>query len=763
MVQPAKIRAFSRPGWQFVGLIVVSFLQFALFERNAARYQAWIYPRWFDQVQYLTEAYQGHEYGLSHGFLAAVKHTLTNVSPQGTLHDFWALLVFSITGPSRSAALAINLLGFLALQASLFVSVRRMTGGFTVAWMALGFLMALKCPWSGGPASTVDFRLDWMAACAYGIALGAGIATDAFRSTRWSVVFGAAVGVVLLTRTLTAVYFLLIFAALLTGLLSRADRWARSGRLLGSALIALALAGPAFWHNRQAIHDYYWVGQIAGPERILRDSHFGLAASVWWMLRELSLSVIGVAGLALFFGASSALWSLRSVKRARGEIPGTGGGPGLPAWGMAFVFLAAPAGVLCIHPTKAEEPLTLLLSPIVWLVAIGSCQLARKVKRRSLMLVSATTIAAGAMIFATFLSRWPPSSGVASDARTMNALVDYVYYRSEECGLKRPRFAATLTSDGLSAGAFRVLGYERHRLWLDIEQTLPIGLFESPPENIRQQLAGSDFVCLLTSAREEAWPFDRQMAGLLSEMRPWCETHLKHVADIDAFGFSFSLYERKGLERADGGAATDFASLLGANLQRHADAMAIPSARPFFVLPPRVLWSAHVEGSSRLRAAYSPVRYEAVGLPKGVELDPCSGEIHGQLRQVGSFTAKVTATNAAGSTTGDLTLQAENKAFIIALNAPSKGTVGRPVEIDFEAFDATEKLDFIDIADSTEGKLVDRLAAGEGDRQSWQGRYGMTFTQPGVHALVFRFARFDASAKEPYSFVDQEKEIEIAP
>src|ERR1019366_9160294 len=96
-----------------------------------------------------------------------------------------------------------------------FYSVRKATRSHVAAWVSIGFLVALLAPWSGEPGSIIDFGLDWMAACSYGAALGIAIASDGFQSTRGSIAFGFAVGVALLTRYLTGVYFGLIFLSFL--------------------------------------------------------------------------------------------------------------------------------------------------------------------------------------------------------------------------------------------------------------------------------------------------------------------------------------------------------------------------------------------------------------------------------------------------------------------------------------------------------------------------------------------------------------------
>src|SRR6202142_57397 len=223
-----------------------------LFLVTAHNHYAWSYPRWNDQTQYLGQAYGGYELARSAGYAAGAWRTMTQENAQGCLHGILALPIFAVAGPSRTAALAVNLLAFAALQLATFLAVRRISGRHSIAWASVGLLLALHFPWSGRAGSAVDFRLDWMAACAYGITLAAALAGRGFRSTRWAILLGVAVGVTVLLRFLTAVYFCLIFIALLAWLLARRERWGRCGRLAISGVVAVGIFGPVLLRNRLA-------------------------------------------------------------------------------------------------------------------------------------------------------------------------------------------------------------------------------------------------------------------------------------------------------------------------------------------------------------------------------------------------------------------------------------------------------------------------------------------------------------------------------
>src|SRR4030095_5566048 len=93
--------------WVLFGTFAIEFL---LFDRFGARRHAAVFPRWHDQIQYLGESYAGFEFVRSHGVIAGLLNALTNPGGQGSLHDFFALIIFLVAGPSRSSALAVNML-----------------------------------------------------------------------------------------------------------------------------------------------------------------------------------------------------------------------------------------------------------------------------------------------------------------------------------------------------------------------------------------------------------------------------------------------------------------------------------------------------------------------------------------------------------------------------------------------------------------------------------------------------------------------------
>ncbi|MDO8543838.1 MAG: hypothetical protein Q7S40_25630 [Opitutaceae bacterium] len=416
----SRRRGLHPAGWLFVIVLLAEFIVFDAF--GSKRHTA-VYPRWNDQVQYLGEAYTAFEYSREHGLPGALWQSLINPSAQGTLHDFGALVLFAFAGPSRSAALALNMLALIAWQAALFGAVGRRTGS---RWLGLAVAMlplALAGPWENSPGSAYDFRLDHLAMCALGVASAAAVLADDFRSRRGAIGFGVAVGATLLTRFLTGTYFVVIFAGALAwiifehyrrtavfpgsaGVPPAMDRDGNGGRRsttarlinLGlAALVAAVVAAPFFWLNREWVWNYYYIGHYVGQESTIRDPHLGLGRSIAFVASALFrshvgaffcvIATLGAIALALGRGGSGRSEARRRQSQTseflqeQTEETETAAvcaepapfSPLAPVRWFGFrvggLFLLAPALVLTLHRQKSEVVVSALVPGVVLLVA----------------------------------------------------------------------------------------------------------------------------------------------------------------------------------------------------------------------------------------------------------------------------------------------------------------------------------------------------------------------------------------------------------
>jgi hypothetical protein len=528
---------------ELAGFALLLIAEFLAFDLVGAKHQTWIYPRWNDQIQYLTEAYLRFEQLRLHGLGSALWQSLTSRAAQGALHSFFAVLAFTVAGPSRSAALAINAIAFLTWQTALFLAVRRAFGSRPLAWTGAGLLLALASPWTVQQGSAFDFRLDWMAASALGVTLAVALGTEGFRRLGPSLLFGGAVGITLLTRFLTGSYLALIFAALLVWILAGAERRRRVRHLLSAAAIAGLVAGPTFWTNRRTILDYYWIGHFFGPESSIRDSGLGPGASLAWLVRNLGTRQLGLFWVAWVLAVSCLLAG--ALVLFRRSLPVASAPPRRHAAGvLGAIFLLAPALVLVAQPEKSFVVLSALLPGAVVAVLAGWHRLLRHAPRRLPAAVAAATLLAGAGFFAVHMGRNPNSPEFEAGARQVLALSNLIYDRARAAGLTAPRIGCDQVTDCLDAQVLRVICYERKHVWLPFQMTMPLGIAQAPEALIMERLENTDFMYITVAGPMIGYPWDRELRALVPTTKSWCDAHMRKIDEFDLFGQHIILYQR---------------------------------------------------------------------------------------------------------------------------------------------------------------------------------------------------------------------------
>lgn len=552
MRESAKVSA----NWHWIVLVGVLLVEFLLLSQLISRHHAWIYPRWNDQIQYLTEAYTGFEYLKEHGFLSGLWETLVNPSAQGTLHDFFAVLVFKVVGPSRAAALSVNLLYFLVWQAALFLAVIRATRSRSLAFASVGLLLAVNSAWWGGPGSIVDFRLDWMATCAMGVSSALALCTDRFRSTRWSAVFGLSVGFTLVTRFLTGTYFAAMLVGIFVWCFRGEMRGRRAANLLLAILTAFAVSAPFFWLNRDWIYNYYVIGHFTGPESVIRAPNMGVVSSIEWLVHYFGGRHVGASFGWLALGTTTYLvlcsfFSRRNKADLKPELEPKSASRDWMTVGAIMFF--APAIVLILHGQKSELVLGILLPGfIVFLLGFWQSlnfRPARFVLRAALGWLA---LGIGGTIAVRGLSAQGTDPNLAVSSHKVNQLADYIYRTQRVHGLVNPRIGVDQITDSLDGLTMRVICYERHNEWVPFIMTLPTGIQEEKPEVLMAGLAASDFMFLTDEeSKDGGWPYDIEMQRLHPQLQAWCDQNLRKVETFPLFGRKMTLYERRSWTKSN--------------------------------------------------------------------------------------------------------------------------------------------------------------------------------------------------------------------
>jgi hypothetical protein len=535
---PAQVR--RNLGW--VAFILVMLAEFTLFDQHGAHYVTRVLPRWNDQIQYLSEAYKGYETLHTQGLAAGLRQTLAEPTSQGTLHDFWAMLLFSLVGPSRSAALALNMLFFLAWQAALFLAVRRCLGSRALAWSAVALLAALQLPWLYAPGSATDFRLDFMAACMFGICCCTCYLSEGFTRRGWSLVFGLTVGLCFGTRFITGTYFLLIYPALFAWILLTPQRRQGVRNLVFAGLATFLLVGPLFYWNREQMMDYYYYGHLVGPESVIRNTAPSLGDSLAWIGRTFWHFDLGVMWQGLAFIGT--LGYLACLVLGETTTPGDGQGPLAPA----LIFLCCPALVLALHPQKSDVVLSILLPGTLLLLLCVWRSFIARLKGPGVVAVTLLVTLLGFGLFAFNQLNDPVPPDVVTDSRVAKAICRRITRSSQLAGLANPRIGVDHITDQIDAQIFRVLSYEHEHRWIPFEMTLPASIDRLPPRELEERIRNSDFFLITEPPYPPTnWPFDVQMTAARPAWKAWCEAHLTLVETYSFTGRTVSLYQRREL------------------------------------------------------------------------------------------------------------------------------------------------------------------------------------------------------------------------
>ena len=518
-------------------LVAIFAFEFFLFDHYGARRFTGFFPRWHDQVQYLTESYTGYEFARSRGLFAGLLNALTNPSSQGTLHDFFTLFTFSFTSPSRSAALSLNMFALILWQAALFFAVVRTSGSRPLAFATALLPLVLVGPWENIPGSAYDFRLDHLAMCAIGLAAAAAIAADSFYSRAGATWFGVAVGVAVLTRFRTGPYFVLIFAALAGWiLLGPPERRGRGLNLLRAAGIAAVIAVPTLWLNYEAIAADYSPATYLGPASGLRGANADAGGAIAFVFEQLGRRHLGVFFGVIAVAGTCALALLRRTDREPVNRD---------LWGLGGIFLLAPAVVLILHPQKSEVLTSALVPGVITLVAAAWSVASRRAGNHARTIFAAVVTVAALAFF--IHKQVPPAYTPAElvDLRQINTLAVSLQTRARLAGLREPKVSVDHVSDALDGRLLGLIAYERRHAWLPFETLLPAGVGEPAAPAVMERVARSDFVLLTEQSPAQHYPYDRALAAMAPQLRAWCDANLRATDRFTLAGRSMVLYQRR--------------------------------------------------------------------------------------------------------------------------------------------------------------------------------------------------------------------------
>jgi hypothetical protein len=553
-------------GLTLIGVLFA--IQAALFLHHVRRQVAPLYPVGFDQSVYLTMSYRIYEEvgasGWQHGLWEGLKAPL----PNGMLLHVQAAVVHSLLRPSRLAALLPNFAYFALFQCVLAATLLWLSGRWSVAILGVGLLLLAGSPHilCGG---MLDFRIDFIAFCLFGIFTCVVVRSRIFASLPLSFLAGCVAAVLFMFRFITIVHLAAIlgtcFAILCLRMYwLRRDALARSmaGRqiigVLAASLVVSAVAIPVLIWKFQPLWDYYVVNYVIGGDREIRAREYNVDKLVNALAfypksvlidhagRYFMVAALAVLNVVLLAG----LWYRRSMVRR------------LPfSYGFFIISLLVPLAVLTAIVSKSPVVGNVLLPSLLWLMLLPIAQFSAAkpsgtVPTSLLFGLAAVLVACSIGLSAhqyKSLNGWTARAPEASEvARLYETLASHV---SRDRGAKAPSISVDCIKDCLCPLAMTAGIYERDRIFLDFKPQLGFGIMAVTEADAYANVKESDFVVLSDNPPPTTsfYPFDHCMEELRPKLRAFCDSNYTLLERVQLLDRKLLLYMRPG---ADASATT---------------------------------------------------------------------------------------------------------------------------------------------------------------------------------------------------------------
>jgi hypothetical protein len=558
-------------------------------------------PLWADQIQYLTEAYRGYDFIREHGLLTGTIEAVRQPRPQGWLLQTIASLYMLIVGPSRLAALDMNLALLLLWLGVTGYAIKR-AFGVSVSLVTLGLLLSTSTLLHD-PGGLFDFRLDFAATCLWGTLLVLMAVSNGREGwgTRAAIL---ALGVVMIVTRFISSFYLLPFGGLVI-LFSIVTRW-KAGlpwqRWLSWMVPVVAIWAVVFGvilaSSYESFASYYIRGHVTGEERAIRRIEAGLVSvrddllfyprtlrqdhlgRSFQYLAEVTVILSLASGLLLYYPLSrpapgwrariwytqfslAQLWSsIRpsiwpwqpSARSERQDEPPLQ--RPLPWFlGVAALGLVATYGILTIVQVKTTAVAGPVVAPIVLLV-VGIALWAGRVSwdDPSNQTRPIFRILGPAIIIIALAGQWYravtdlPGLPARSIVQTFGQIIDDATpYLAEAKG--RP---VTWSIDGhyaeISYSTVQVVIYERTGGWINLPGGLGYGPLEQALDSaeLLEAASGSDVLILskYPPGTRSPFPYDQSILDQHHVLERYAEENLTLLGSYKLPGVSFFLYAR---------------------------------------------------------------------------------------------------------------------------------------------------------------------------------------------------------------------------
>jgi hypothetical protein len=564
-VTPGAVTSSWHTTAAWLAIILLFVIEYGMFRQYALREVVWSYPIGYDQTSYISFSYEIYEKILSEGLRSGIEHGLRNGRANGLLLEVQASLLYLVLGPSRLSALTLNFIYFALFQLVLVATLRWYSNRWSVSFLGLGLLLTAANPFSvvGG---IMDFRIDFVAFCLFGMLICTVVRSNMFRSLPWSLAAASVGALLILCRFLTMPYMVGI-AGLFFGLLSfrlwfhwrnpvhRLALLRQWSKLVLAGVVFSAITVPVALYKWPMIRDYY-ITHLQNGENEVRAQEFGYVGTMTRLLYYPRSLLVDHAGWAFLILSGIVVLAALVLGRLSFRTNRLEAGQNSKAVAMPMVFallcLVVPVVVLTSYSSPSPVVGSIGVGALLWVVLLITLWLMRLPRSGAdpkavwgMNILAAAGMLTGVCYQADAFSRQSPHSQQRAEYEKIVHLYDVMGQHCRDMKWTAPRITQNVTCEFLLAAHVRNFAYEHQRILLNPREMLARVAW-APEDEAMMAMKKSDFVilCKHSPTFVYPYPFNQAMQELYPKMLAACDkTHIP-IHRLRLFGEEVILYVR---------------------------------------------------------------------------------------------------------------------------------------------------------------------------------------------------------------------------
>lgn len=551
----------------WIAIFILILIEYLLFRSYVLREITPYYTTSFDQTSYLQNCYDYYLDVRKNG----IKNFLTNdLSYLASSFVFCkqAVLFFLLTSASRLNALTINFIYFAVLQIILIKTACDLTHKRIFGLLLLGLLLSCETTFFYA-GSLIDFRIDFMAMCLFGIYVSCALKSKVFLDKKWVFITTIVGAYLVLMRTITLAYILgssLFLLAYLFFLLKKQPYdFIQKNKLksqikhlcFSTAGIAIFIS-PALWMQRHLIYNYYVTGHIISTEKNIRALQVGVTNFITNLIfypKSLLQDHLGIYTSTLIAILLIGIFLIAKINQ-RKAIPHQAKqkiDSYFPITVCILSFIIAPIIILTSDLSKSPVVGGILVVPILWLVTWLTYVIYKKNENNRLL--NAFLIGITIFIFTHGIHAYykytrkhhdPDRVASLSQISKMNEDIGNYMLQTKQ---KEIIYSSDQVIDFLAVQIVKILNFEKHNIMLQGGNTLLGGsIFNISSDVAIKELNRSNvYITNLDSYpfNPNDYPYNKDMLKLRPMLRQLADKKFVKLGDYKVNHYTMRVYIRR--------------------------------------------------------------------------------------------------------------------------------------------------------------------------------------------------------------------------